>query len=145
MKLPLAVRQLALLAREVLTLRQLLFNRFTLLLVVFLLIGGGMQGYVTANNDGQISGTVVGPDGDPVANANVTMRPIGSETVGSSQTTYTDDDGQFVFRDQTRVLEFSIFASKSGLGGSPEKRTHLYFRGQNIDVTLVITNATDDT
>lgn len=142
--LPLAVRQLALLARETLTPRQLLFNRFTLLLAVLLLLGVGMQGYIAANDDGRISGTVIGPDEEPVANANVTMRPIGSETVGSSQTTHTNDAGQFVFRNQTQVLEFSISARKSGIGRFQERRIHLYFRGQNTDVTLELTNTTDD-
>jgi len=142
--LPLAVRQLVLLAREAFTIRELLWNRFTILLVVLLLLGVGMQGYMTANDDGRISGTVIGPDEEPVANANVTMRPIGSETVGSSQTVQTDENGAFVFRNQTRVLQFSISASKPGIGSSPEQRIHLYFRGQNTDVTLELTDTTND-
>ena len=138
--LPMAVRQLALLARETFTLRGLLWNRFTLLLIVLLLLGGGMQGYITANDDGRISGTVIGPDEEPVANANVTMRPIGSETVGSSQTTLTDENGEFLFADQNRVLQFSVSANKPGVGSSPKRRIHLYFRGQNTDVTLKMSN-----
>ena len=132
--LPTSLRQLALLIRETVTLRQVFLNRITLVLMATLLIAGGAQAYTNANDDGQISGTVVGPDGEPVPNANVTIRPIGSETVGSSQTTNTDDEGKFVFTNQTRVLEFEITATK---GGQTEvRRIHLYFRGQNTDVTL---------
>jgi hypothetical protein len=142
--LPLAVRQLVLLARDALTIRELLINRFTILLVVFLLLGIGTQGYINTNDDGRISGMVYGPEEEPVANANVTIRPIGSETVGSAQTIQTDENGTFVFRNQTRVLQFSISASKPGTGSSPEQRNQLYFRGQNTEVTLELTNTTND-
>lgn len=132
--LPTSLRQLALLIRETVTLRQVLLNRITIVLMATLLIAGGVQAYTFANDDGRISGTVVGPDGEPVPNANVTIRPIGSETVGSSQATNTDEEGKFVFTEQTRVLEFEITASK---GSRTEvRRIHLYFRGQNTDVTL---------
>lgn len=140
MKLPLStsVRQLSLLVRETITLRKLLLNRITFVLMAVLLLAGGSQAYIATNDDGRISGTVVGPDGEPVPNASVTMRPIGSETVGSADTTYTNEDGEFVFRNKTRVLQFSISASNTRVGESEERRIHLYFRGQNTDVTLEI-------
>lgn len=107
------------------------------LLAVLLLTSIG-QVYITANDDGRISGTVIGPDNEPVAAANVTMRPIGSETVGSETTISTDTDGQFVFTEQMRLLEFEISASRGDLGSSSNRRVHLYFRGQNTDVTIKI-------
>lgn len=137
--IPAAIRQLALLVREVVSIRQLLLNRFTLVLLCLILIVGGVQGYVNTNNDGRISGTVVDADGDPVPNANVTMQEITAESVGSEQTVQTDENGQFVFRDQTDILEFRIVASKPELGTSSERRVHLYFRGQNTQLTLQIT------
>ena len=145
MKLPVprGIRQLVLLVRETVTLRQVLLNRVVILFMMILLVGGGLQGYIALNNDGRISGTVVGPNGEPVSDANVTMRPIGAESVGSSQTTLTNSDGQFVFSNQTTVLQFEIYANKAGLGRSPAKRTHLYFRGQNTHTTLEITNTTN--
>jgi hypothetical protein len=136
--IPAVVRQLGLLIRETVSIRMLVVNRITIVLLALLLLSGVSQAYITTNDDGRISGTVVGPDGEPVRDANVTMRPIGSETVGSENTTYTDDDGRFAFTDQARVLQFEISASKGGLGQSEVQRIHLYFRGQNTDVTLEI-------
>lgn len=143
--IPTPVRQLALLVREVVTLRKLLLNRFTLVLVCALLISGGIVMYVEANNDGRITGTVVGPDGKPVPDAEVTMREITAESVGSEQTVRTDENGQFIFRKQTNVLEFDIYAEKEGVGRSEERRVHLHFRGENTDLTLKLENTTSDT
>ena len=136
--IPAVIRQLGLLIRETISIRMLVFNRVTIVLLTLLLLFGVGQGYIATNDDGRISGTVIGPDGEPVRDANVTIRPIGSETVGSEKTTNTDDDGRFDFTDQTSVLQFEISASKGGLGQSGVQRIHLYFRGQNTAVTLAI-------
>lgn len=134
--IPTPIRQLGILFGDAITLRQLVFNRFTIVLAALLLLSVGVHAHVSANNDGRISGVVVGPDGEPVADANVTMRKISAESVESEKSTLTDENGRFVFQNQTSVLEFDIYAQKGGVGQSRVQRIHLYFRGENTEVEL---------
>lgn len=127
------------LARETVSLRGLLFNRFTILVVVLLVAAVAWQGYVAANSDGNVTGTVVDADGDPVTNATVTLSPQTVASVPSPQSTTTDENGEFAFRDNTH-LEFTLQATHGDLGESDTERYHLYFEGQSKDVTLVIEN-----
>lgn len=130
-------RQLLMLL-ESLTLRRLLLNRFTLVIVCALLLTGSVGAYAQANNDGQISGRVVDADGDPVANATVYLQRVNIRNQLGRVNTTTDENGYFEFTDQTRTLEFRMHAVKEGLGSSKTTRHHLYFRGQNTQVTIVI-------
>lgn len=123
---------------EVVTLRQLLFNRFTVVLFVlaFASFGGGL--YADANDDGRISGEVITDDGEAVTNATVHLKrvPLGGGVVKTESTT-TDEQGEFLFTNRTDVLEFQIIVTKSGTRLTAE-RFHLYFYGQNRHVTVVV-------
>ncbi|RQH02562.1 carboxypeptidase-like regulatory domain-containing protein [Natrarchaeobius oligotrophus] len=134
------IRQIGLLVGGTLTLRRLLLHRVTILLVVTLVLAGGTMIYVNANNDGTISGQVVGPDGEPVEDATVHIWPIHLQSVQQERTTTTDANGEFEFTDQTDLLEFRIQASHDDLGTSEERHEHLYFEGQNVEIELEITD-----
>lgn len=131
------VPPLLLLAKEVVSVRRLLVNRITITLVVVLVVAVALQGYVAANNDGHVTGQVVDADGDPVADATVTLTPDTIGGVPDRSTTTTDDDGRFAFSDPS-LIEFTVEAEHESLGESETDRHHLYFRGQNVEVTLVI-------
>lgn len=131
------IRQLGLLI-ESLTLRQVLFNRFTVVIVVFLLAAGSVQAYADANNQGHIQGQVVDGDGNPVANATVQIERVNIRNQLGRINTTTDTDGTFEFTNQTRLLEFRVWAEKEGVGRSQVERKHLYFRGQNTEFVIVI-------
>lgn len=124
------------LARETVSVRRLLFNRFTILIVVVLVAAVAWQGYVVANDGGTISGQVVDADGDPVANATVTLSPQTVASVPNEQTATTGENGEFSFNDETH-LEFTIQATHPELGESDTKRFHRYFKGQQQSVTVV--------
>lgn len=133
MKLPPLLK----LARETISFRRLLINRFTILIAVVLVASVAVQGYVAANNDGYVTGQVVDADGDPVANATVTLSPQTVAGVPDPQSTTTDENGEFEFQDDS-LLEYTIKAQHPELGESETQRHHLYFEGQNTEVTLVI-------
>lgn len=135
MKLPPLLKLVA----ETVSVRRLLINRFTILIAVVLVASVAVQGYVVANNDGYVTGQVVDDDGDPVANANVTLSPQTVAGVPNPQSTTTDENGEFEFRDQS-LLEFTIQAEHKESGESETNRYHLYFKGQNKEVTLVLKN-----
>ncbi|WP_137290622.1 carboxypeptidase-like regulatory domain-containing protein [Natronorubrum halophilum] len=124
------------LAAETVSVRRFLINRFTILIAVVLVASVAAQGYVAANNDGYVTGQVVDGDGDPVANANVTLSPQTIAGVPDPQSTTTDENGAFEFRDQS-LLEFTIRAEHEE-SESETNRYHLYFKGQNKEVNLVI-------
>lgn len=130
-------RQLLMLL-ESLTLRRLLLNRFTLVIVCVALITGSVGAYAQANDDGQISGRVVDSDGDPVAGATVYIQRVNIRNQLGRVNTTTDENGYFEFTGQTETLEFRIRAVKEGLGTSKTTRNHLYFRGQNTHIEVII-------
>lgn len=130
-------RQLLMLL-ESLTLRRLLVNRFMLVIVCVALITGSVGAYAGANDDGHISGRVVDTDGDPVANATVYLQRVNIRNQLGRVNTTTDENGYFEFTGQTKTLEFRMHAVKDGLGSSKTTRHHLYFRGQNTQITIVI-------
>jgi hypothetical protein len=121
-----------------LSLRTLLINRFTIVLLVSVLIVGAAQGYVAVNSEGTIQGTVVDSEGNPVEDAEVSLVWQSIEAQHRSQTTTTDLNGQFLFEDQDRFLEFRISAAKEDVGSSEEKRIHLLYEGQPQEVDFVL-------
>ncbi|WP_247004318.1 carboxypeptidase-like regulatory domain-containing protein [Halosolutus gelatinilyticus] len=125
------------LVAEAISVRQLLYNRFTILLAVLLLVSIPVQGYAAANSDGYVTGQVVDGDGEPIANATVTLSPQTIAGVPDTQSTTTDGAGEFEFRDES-LLEFTIEAQHPERGESETRRHHLYFKGQNTEVTLVL-------
>lgn len=122
---------------ETVSVRRLLINRFTILIAVVLVASIAAQGYIAANNEGYVTGQVVDGNGDPIANATVTVSPQTIAGVPDRKSTTTDENGEFEFRDDS-FLEFTIQAQHEELGESETRRYHLYFRGQNTEVELVI-------
>ncbi|MFB6218816.1 MAG: carboxypeptidase regulatory-like domain-containing protein [Halobacteriaceae archaeon] len=122
---------------ETITLRDLLLNRFMLLVVVIVVASAGTVAFVDANDGGEFTGEVVTADGEPVADATVVLRKIPLQGVVKTERTTTDADGEFRFTGQDQLLEYRVVvrvdnttvASKSG---------HLMFRGQNEHVVVVV-------
>lgn len=123
---------------ETISLRNLLFNRVSIVLLVSALLLLSFGGYAEANAGGTIEGTVVDENGDLIADATVTL----SEEVRLGQNptheTTTDENGRFVFEEMYDVLEFRIQAETSDGQMSEELRIHLYFPGQNHELELVV-------
>jgi hypothetical protein len=137
------LRQLRLLLGS-LTLRRLLLNRFTIVIVAALLLTGSVQAYADMNNEGTISGRVVDEDGDPVAGATVYIQRVNIRNQLGRVNTTTDENGYYEFTNQTRLLEFRLQAVKEGVGSSTVTRHHLYFRGQSSRIDIVIQSDADE-
>lgn len=133
------IRQLGMLI-ESLTLRQVLLNRFTVVMLVCLLMTGSVQAYAAANNEGHVRGQVVDSNGEPVENATVYIERVNIRNQLGRINTTTDSDGSFEFTNQTKLLEFRIWAIAEDGGRSVVQREHLYFRGQNTEVVIVVTS-----
>lgn len=136
------VRQLFML-RESMTLRKLLLNRFAIVIIVALLLTGSVQAYAETHNEGHLSGRVVDQDGDPVANATVYLQRVNVRNQLGRINTTTNENGYYEFTNQTQLLEFRLEAVKEGVGSSRVTRHHLYFRGQNEQITIVIRGDVD--
>ena len=119
--------------------RSLLLNRVTITFGTIATAIALWNLYVVANDDGILAGRVVGPDGRPVAGAEVvlsrqtivSLHPIATET--------TDEAGAFAFgrHDQHRLV---LTAAKQGVGAAPRREVRLYFRNQNheLEAPLVL-------
>jgi len=114
--------------------KKLLFNKLTYTLIILLVLSAGAQAYITDNNDGQISGTVVDADGEPVADATVEMNIIPLSGVTDTVSTTTDSDGNFEFVRED-VLEFRIIVIVDDEQVYSESH-HLMFHGQNTDLRI---------
>ena len=140
MWIPPSVRQLALLVREWGSLRKLLLNRFTVILVVLVAFTAGGQAYVQANDGNRVDGTVVDADGDPVANATVVLSATSLRGVPSRMTTRTDAEGEFSFSNYNErgqaTLEFRIWAITPDGTESERDRHHVDFPRQSRTVVI---------
>ncbi|MGH7334031.1 MAG: carboxypeptidase-like regulatory domain-containing protein [Candidatus Rokuibacteriota bacterium] len=114
--------------------RPILLNRYTIVLgsIAVLVIAWNL--YVATHNQGHISGRVVGPDGQGVAGATVTLREKTLTTLEPRAAAQTDGAGAFVFAGQ-RVHHVVLEAAKDGLGKSERTAYRLAFRGQNLALT----------
>jgi hypothetical protein len=146
MWLPPTARQLVLLAREWLSVRALLFNRFAVVVVVVLASTVAGVAYVEANDGNRIDGRVVDADGDPVANATVVLSVISLRGVPTRETTRTDADGTFAFPDYNErgqaTLEFRIWATGPDGAESPKYRHHLDFPRQSRSIVVTLNETT---
>jgi Carboxypeptidase regulatory-like domain len=86
--------------------------------------------YVLAHDDGILDGRVVGPDGAPVADAEVVLSERTIVSLDPIARTMTDAGGgfRFVGHDRHHVV---LTASKDGVGASGRLDVRLYFRNQN--------------
>ena len=116
-----------------------LINRFTITFGGIAVVIIAWNIYVAGNNDGVLSGRVVGPDGASVANAQVQLSEQTIVSLTKLDSTTTDDQGRFEFirHDQHSLV---LTAQKDGVGTSIRYRVRLLFRNQNtvMDEALVL-------
>jgi len=96
-----------------------------------------MQGYISANNDGNIEGTVIDADGEPVEDAVVILSEERRLGQNPTHETTTNANGEFAHTDLAEVLEFRIYAESPDGQESEEYRVHLNFQGQNYEQDIV--------
>jgi hypothetical protein len=108
-----------------------LWNRYTVTFGGMALLAGLWNLYVISNNDGIISGRVVGPDGRPVEGATVVLSEKTLLVSAPRAKTTTDVHGSFRFSGHT-LYHLYLEASKEGVGRMPSKEFRLYFKGQNL-------------
>ncbi|WP_255171116.1 carboxypeptidase-like regulatory domain-containing protein [Natrononativus amylolyticus] len=135
----LKIPPLILLVAEKVTVRKLLFNRISIVLAVALVISIGVFGYVSANNDGNIRGTVVDANGDPVEDATVILGEERRLGQNPTHETTTDSNGEYQFTGMEEVLEFRLQAfGPDETTESEQLRIHLNFQGENYEQDLVL-------
>lgn len=132
MKVPPLLKLIA----EIVTVRKLLFNRITLTVLVLLIAGLALQGYVAANSTGVIEGTVVDEDGEPMENVSVEIQTVSFGAVNENFETRTDENGEFRFEDM-EMMEFRLYVERDG-EVLVEERHHLYFEGQRTEIRVVV-------
>jgi len=140
MNVPPTLRQLAVLVGETVSLLWLVFNRFVLIVVVVAVLTVGATGYMNANDEGTLRGVVVDADGEPVADANVTLQSQTFEGVPDVKRTETDADGEFTFESYRArgevALQFRLSAEKAGVGESGSCHRHVYYPDQSVRLTV---------
>lgn len=123
---------------ETVSLRKLLLNRVSIVVLITAVILVAFGGYAAANTGGTIQGTVVDENGDPISDATVTLSEEVRLGTNPTHETTTDGNGEFVFEGMEEVLEFRIQAETDDGHLSEERRIHLYFPGQNHELELVV-------
>ncbi len=111
-----------------------LLNRFVLTFGGIALIALAWNLYVLAHDDGRLSGRVTTPDGQPVADAVVTLSSksvVAVERVGSVR---TDALGHFLFENHGQYAVV-LSARKSGVGSMRRRTVPLWFRNQNREIS----------
>ncbi|WP_436936012.1 DUF6795 domain-containing protein [Halovenus marina] len=135
---------------EVVTWRKLLFNRITVVFVVILVVLSGGVWYVSANSTGVVEGEVVTEDGQPVANADITLRTLSFGAVSQTISTTTDSEGRFRFDEEVvtnansnvdldSVMEFRLIVEQDG-EEIARKHMHQLFQGQHRNVEIVVSS-----
>ena len=112
-------------------LRILLFNRYTLTFGAIAIIASIWNLYIAFNNDGVITGQVVGPDNQPVPGATVTLFQKTLYIAEPRDKTRTDKNGAFTFSGHNSY-KLWLEAEKEGIGKSKKEEYRLYFRNQNF-------------
>jgi hypothetical protein len=113
--------------------RALLLNRFTLVLGTLAVLIAAWNVYVALHAGGRLAGTVVDPQGRPVADATVVL---GRKTVTSIDRlgeARTDAQGRFEFRDHGQYW-VALSANKQGAGTSVRTMVPLWFRNQDAEL-----------
>jgi hypothetical protein len=108
-----------------------LFNRYTLTLGSIVLLVGIWNIYVALNNDGIITGKVVGVDNNPVAGATVVLNEKNLLVTIAKARAITNESGEFRFTNHN-LYRLYLEAFKEGHGRTPPLEFRLYFKRQNI-------------
>ncbi len=118
--------------------RPWLINRFLITFGAIAVVIVTWNIYVADNNDGILSGQVVGPDGISVANAQVQLSEQTIVSLTKLDSTTTDDQGRFKF---VRHGQHSLVltAQKDGVGASGRYPVRLLFRNQNYEMDEAVT------
>lgn len=118
--------------------RQWLINRFTMTFGSIAVVIIAWNVYVAGNNDGVLSGRVVGPDGSSAAHAEVQLSEQTIVSLNKLASTTTDDQGRFEFLRHDRH-SLVLTARKDGIGSSDRYRVRLLFRNQNHEMDEAVT------
>ncbi len=108
-----------------------LLNRFVVTLAILLVITLGVNVYASMNNDGVIVGRVVDAQGNPVADADVSLWIFNFTTFNEFKHVTSGPDGVFTITGNPSH-NIQVTAQKPGLGASPRVPIRLYFRSQNV-------------
>ena len=108
-----------------------LCNRYTLTLGSIALLAGIWNIYVALNNEGIITGQVVGVDNKPVAGATVVLSEKNLLVTIARARAITNENGEFRFTDHN-LYHLYLEAFKEGNGRMPPIEIRLYFKRQNI-------------
>jgi len=87
--------------------------------------------HVALNDEGILTGRVVGPDHQPVAGATVVLNERTLLVSAARGKTTTDEEGDFRFSGH-QLYRIYLEASKEGVGRMQPKEFRLYFKGQNV-------------
>jgi protocatechuate 3,4-dioxygenase beta subunit len=114
-------------------LRRILLSRFVLVPGAIVAAALAWSLYAAQHANGLVTGTVVGPDGAPVAGATVMLIELNFTTNTERARTTTGADGRFRF-DNNRSHFIQLRAEKAGVGRSPQREVRLYFAAQDVEV-----------
>jgi hypothetical protein len=114
--------------------RGILLNRYTMTFGAIAVVAIAWNIYVVTHSDGRIAGRVVGPDGQGVAGAMVTLREKTLTALEPRATVETDAAGAFAFSGQ-RAHHFVLEAAKIGVGKSERTAHRRAFRGQGLSLS----------
>ena len=111
--------------------RRFLINRFVLVPAAIALLVLVWNIYVATHASGIVRGRVVGPAGEPVAGAAVTLWARSFATYVERARAVSDEDGRFTIAGNDSH-DIQLVSEKVGLGRSPRLRVRLYFRAQEV-------------
>jgi hypothetical protein len=108
--------------------RQILLGRLGVVIGIVLAVLA-WNAYAAMNDDGILTGVLIGADGRPVADGTITLQRRDVLTTREVATTRTDADGRFTFRDHGG---YDLILTAAGPeGGTAHGRIGLLFRNQN--------------
>lgn len=110
--------------------RVLLLNRYSITFGSIALLALLLNLYVIFNDDGILTGRVVGPNDQPIPGAKVTLFEKTLFVAEPRMATLTDENGEFEFSGH-KYHRIWLEVRKAGSGVFPKTEYRLYFKGQN--------------